>query len=269
METHVNRCSISYRTVGEGVPIVFIQGVGIHGSGWDPQVSELGAHFRCITFDNRGIGESQPAGAAITVNQMVEDTLAVMDAAGVRTAHIVGHSLGGMIAQRVAQTARPRVLSLSLLCTSGRGADATRPALDLIWLGIRSNVGPLRSRRMAFLRVVLPDAYIATQDRNALAARFAKIIGHDPGVPPPVTMKQLGALRGFDGRPALSQLAGIPTLVIAAAHDRIFPPRFVRALALGIPGARYVELDGAHGVTIQRSAEVNQQLRDHFSRVAP
>jgi pimeloyl-ACP methyl ester carboxylesterase len=153
--------------VGAGVPIVFIQGVGIHGSGWDPQVSELGAH--CITFDNRGIGESQPAGAAITVNQMVEDTLAVMDAAGVQAAHIVGHSLGGMIAQRVAQTARPRVLSLSLLCTSGRG---------------RSNVGPLKSRRMAFLRVVLPDAYIATQDRNALAARFAKIIGHDPGVPP-------------------------------------------------------------------------------------
>jgi len=247
------------------VPVVFIQGVGIHGSGWNPQVSELGAHFRCITFDNRGIGESQPAGAPITVNRMAEDTLAVMDAVGVRQAHIVGHSLGGMIAQRLAQTARRRVLSLSLLCTSARGADATRLAPDLVWLGIRSNIGPVQSRRRAFLRIVLPDAYIATQDRNALAKQFAEIIGHDLGVPPPVTMKQLGALKSFDGRPALAQLAGIPTLVIAAAHDRIFPPRFGKALAVGIPGSRYVELNGAHGVTIQRSAEVNQLLREHFT----
>ena len=254
--------------MGEGVPVVFIQGVGIHGCGWNPQVAELSAHFRCITFDNRGIGDSQPVGAAVTVDQMVEDTLAVMDAAGVQAAHIVGHSLGGMIAQRLVQTARPRVLSLSLLCASARGADATRLAPDLIWLGIRSNIGPVQSRRRAFLRIVLPDAYIATQDRNALAKQFAEIIGHDLGVTPPIAMKQLAALRLFDGRPALPQLAGIPTLVIAAAHDRIFPPPFGKALADGIPGARYVELNGAHGVTIQRSAEVNQLLRQHFTAAA-
>jgi pimeloyl-ACP methyl ester carboxylesterase len=121
---------------------------------------------------------------------------------------------------------------------------------------------------MAFLRIVLPDSYIATQDRNVLAKQFAEIIGHDLGIPPPVTMKQLGALKPFDSRAALPQLAGIPTLVIAATHDRIFPPRFVKALAAGIPGARYVELEGAHGVTIQRSAEVNQLLRDHFGQAA-
>ena len=91
-------CLIRYKRVGAGAPIVFIQGVGLHGDGWLPQTQSLSSDFECITFDNRGMGESQPAGAAITVQQMAEDTLTVMDAAGIRAAHLVGHSLGGVIA---------------------------------------------------------------------------------------------------------------------------------------------------------------------------
>ena len=255
-------CRLHYRLSGDGPPLVFIQGAGIHASGCDPQVAELRHQFRCLTFDNRGVGESQPIGARITVDQMVEDTLTVMDAAGIESAHIAGHSLGGMVAQQLATIARPRVRSLSLLCTSAQGRHATRFTPDLIWLGLRSNLGPVRARRMAFLRIVLPDAYIATQDRAELATRLAKIIGHDLGVPPSINMKQLAALKKFDGRPHLAGLAGIPTLVVGATQDRIFPPRYVRALAEGIPGARYVELDGAHGLTIQREREVNQLLRE-------
>jgi pimeloyl-ACP methyl ester carboxylesterase len=264
-EVESKGCRLVYHVAGAGPPLVFIQGVGIHASGCNPQVEELSREFRCLTFDNRGIGDSQPVGAApLTVEQMVEDTLTVMDAAGIESAHIAGHSLGGMVAQQLARRARERVLSLCLLCTSARGKDATRLAPDLIWLGIRSNVGPVRARRAAFLRIVLPDAYIATQDRDELAQRLADIIGHDLGVPPKITMKQMGALQSFDGRTGLGELAGIRTLVVAATHDRIFPPRFVKALADGIPGAKYTQLDGAHGVTIQRNREVNALLKKHI-----
>src|SRR4051812_4224163 len=116
-------CRFSYSSCGSGEPVVFIQGVGVHGSGWGPQVEAFSATYRCISFDNRGIGGSQPAGMRITVEQMAADTLAVMDDAGIGSAHIVGHSLGGLVAQQIALQNRERVKSLALLCTTARGAD--------------------------------------------------------------------------------------------------------------------------------------------------
>src|SRR5690348_5898738 len=110
-------CTFAYSVRGEGEPVVFIQGAGLHGDGWLPQTESLSARFRCLTFDNRGIAKSQPAGAPVTIQQMASDTLAVMDAAGFGAAHVVGHSMGGVIAQQIALTRPERVRSLSLLCT--------------------------------------------------------------------------------------------------------------------------------------------------------
>lgn len=263
-------CPLSYEVRGEGPPVVLINGVGIHGSGCNPQIAELSRGFRCLTFDNRGIGASQPAGkaSAICVDQMTRDTLAVMDELGMERAHVAGHSLGGVVAQNLALTARHRVRSLSLLCTSARGADALRLSPALIWRGICSNVGTRNSRRLAFLRIVMADRHLATVNRDELARELAVVIGHDLGDPPAVTNRQLSALRRFDSRARLSTLAGIPALVVAATDDVIFPPRFGRALAAGIPGARFVELEGAHGVTIQHADIVNRLLREHFDSAA-
>ena len=258
-------CPLHYEVSGDGPPVVLINGVGIHGSGCHPQIRELSQWFRCVTFDNRGIGDSVPVGAGtVSVDQMSRDALAVMDHLGVETAHIAGHSLGGVVAQHLALTARSRVRSLSLLCTSARGADALRLSPRLIWRGIRSNVGPRASRRMAFLRIVMPDSHLAKVDRNQLAAELAKVIGHDLGDPPAVATSQLSALRGYDCRKRLAELGGLPTLVLSASEDVIFPVRFGRALAGGIPGARFIVLPGAHGVTIQFRGEVNSLLKGHF-----
>jgi pimeloyl-ACP methyl ester carboxylesterase len=258
-------CSFHYRVEGSGEPVVFIQGVGLHGDGWLPQTQQLKSEFRCITFDNRGMGKSQPAGASITVPQMAEDTLAVMDDAGVASAHMVGHSLGGAIALQVALTAPRRVSSLSLLCTSARGSDATNLSAKMMWLGIRTRVGTRRMRAHAFLEVVLPSEYLATHDRDQQAARLAPLLGHPAWQTPPIAMKQLRALSRFDATSRLKELSGIPTLVLSAEHDLIFPPRCGKALVEGIPSARYVEVSGAaHGVPIQCPEIVNQSLTEHL-----
>ncbi len=250
-----------WKVAGKGDPVVFIQGVGLHGDGWLPQTSVLSSRFRCLTFDNRGIGQSPVAGAPITIEQMAADTLAVMNAAGFDSAHIVGHSMGGVIAQQVALTAPKRVRSLSLLCTSARGSDATRLSGKMIWLGLRSRLGSSRMRRHAFLEITMPADYLATQNRDALAERLAPLFGHDLADSPPIVMKQLSALKRFDATPRLAELAGIPTLVLSAKHDIIFPPACGRALATAIPGAKYVEVpDAAHGVTIQCPDLVNNAL---------
>jgi len=260
-------CRLSYDVRGNGPPVVLIQGVGIHGDGWRPQVDELAARYRCLTFDNRGMNRSQPIGTPLSVEQMAEDALVLMDAQGWDSAHIVGHSMGGLIAQHLALSARERVRSLSLLCTFARGRDVTRLSPWMIWTGLRTRIGTRRQRRHAFLKMVLPPETLAKSDRGLLAERLVPLFGHDLADQPPVAMKQLAALGRYDASSRLRELSGLPTLVVSAFHDRIARPEFGRALAAGVPGARYVEIaNAAHGVPIERPELINNLLLEHFAQ---
>jgi pimeloyl-ACP methyl ester carboxylesterase len=259
-------CRLAYEVRGDGPPVLLIQGVGVAGSGWKPQVDALSARFRCLSFDNRGMGMSQPISERLTVERMADDARALMDAEGWESAHVVGHSLGGPVALALALADPARVRSLSLLCTFARGRDATRLTAFMLWVGMRTRIGTRRMRRHAFLQLVMPPSALAAEDRDALAAKLAPLFGHDLADQPPVAMKQLAALRAYDATPRLSELAGIPTLVVSAEHDPIAPPASGRALAAGISGARFVQFAGAsHGLPIHRAAEVNALLLDHLA----
>jgi pimeloyl-ACP methyl ester carboxylesterase len=260
-------CALSYAQSGDGPPVVFIQGVGVHGSGWAPQVASLRTDYTCLTFDNRGIGNSQPLGASLSVTQMARDAVHLMDQVGWSSAHIVGHSMGGPIAMQMALDNRDRVRSLSLLCTVGRGRDATRLTGRMLVLGALSRIGSRRSRRRAFLRIVMSESALRGVDVDALAAGLEGVFGHELADQPPVTMKQVAALRAFDATAQLGRLEGIPTLVVSAAEDPIAPPLFGVRLAQSIPGARYEEVpDASHGVTIQHADRINALLRSHMAQ---
>ncbi len=136
----------------------------------------------------------------------------------------------------------------------------------MIWLGTRSRIGTRRMRAKAFLEIVLPAEYLAAQDKDALADRLQPLFGHHLGDTPSIVMPQLRALQRFDATGRLSELNGVPTLVLSAERDIIFPPACGLALAAGITGAKYVEIPGAaHGVTIQCCETVNLQLHEHFN----
>jgi len=260
-------CWLAYNVRGDGPPVLLIQGVGLHGDGWRPQVDELAARYRCLTFDNRGMNRSQPIGVPLSVEQLAEDALVLMDAQGWETAHVVGHSLGGLIALHLALSARKRVRSLALLCTFARGRDATRLSPWMIWTGLCTRIGTRRQRRRAFLKLVLPPETLPASDPDALAERLAPIFGHDLAEQPPVAMKQLAAMQRYDATARLGELSGLPTLVVSAFHDRIARPELGRALAAGVPGARYVELPNAsHGVPIERPEQINNLLLEHFAQ---
>lgn len=261
-------CRLHWDERGEGPPVLLIQGTGVSGDAWAPQLEALTASHRCIWFDNRGMARSQPVGDPVTVAQMAEDALAVLDAAGVDSAHVVGHSLGGLVAQHVALAAPQRVRTLSLLCTFSRGANATRLTLQMLWIGLRAQIGTRRSRRHAFLEMVCAPEALAG-DRDALAERLSAAFGRDLADQPPVVMKQMRAMRAADATPRLGELAGIPTLVVNAVHDPIARPECGRALAAGIPGARYVELDGAsHAVVVHEPERINALLLEHVGAAA-
>ena len=259
-------CTFAYRVRGAGAPVVFVQGVGLHGDGWAPQVDVLSEAFACLSFDHRGMGASQPTDGAVTVERLAGDVLALMDAQGWDSAHLVGHSLGALVALEVAATAPSRARSLALLCCVVRGRDATRVTWPIARVGMAAMLGNARARRYAFLRLVLPASALRGADLDALAASLAPRFGHDLAEQPDVVDAQLAALRRYDARPRIAELPAVPTLVASAEHDPIAPPRFGRALADAIPGARFVRMpDAAHGVTIQRAPEVNTLLHEHLA----
>ena len=260
-------CRLTYDVRGDGPPVLLIQGVGVHGAGWSPQTDALARRFRCVTFDNRGMARSQPIGGALTVEQMADDALAILDAEKLGAVHVVGHSLGGLVALRLALLARARVRSLSLLCTFADGRSAAPLTFRMMWLGTRTRIGTRRMRRNAFLRLVMPAESLVGTNTDEYAARLAPLFGHDLADQPPVVGKQLSAMRKYSAAPLLGALAGLPTLVMAGAHDPIAPPRVGRAIADDIPGARFVAFaDTSHGLPIQHADRVNAMLAEHFDR---
>lgn len=265
-ETIAHRgCTLSYDTEGRGPPVLMIHGTGVGGAAWRPQVQGLADAFTCLTFDNRGFGRSQPVGEPLSLDLLADDAIALLDAAGWESAHVVGHSLGGLIALYMARARRARVRSLSLLNTFASGRVPTALTGWLVWMGLRTTVGTRRMRRRAFLEMILGPGELAAADPEALAARFSELFDHDLGVQPPIAMKQVRAMARADATPFLPELAGIPALVVSAEHDRLAPPSAGKALAGGLSGSRYVEFAGSsHAVPIHRAAEVNALLREHL-----
>lgn len=259
--------TLHYSRSGIGPPVLLIQGVGVVGKGWEPQVEGLGDRFTLISFDNRGIGGSQSSDGRLTIEDMAADALAIMDALGFERFHVVGHSMGGVIAQALALSAPTRVSSLAFLCTFAKGSDGSKVTLGMLATALRMRIGTRAMRRNAFLELIMPQRYLQHVDRAALAATLAPLFGHDLAEQPAIVMKQLSAMSRYDARTRLSALAAIPTLVVSATEDRIANPTSGRALAESIPGARYVEIaDAGHGLPIHRAADTNALLAEHVAR---
>lgn len=263
---HHAGCELFYAVRGRGEPVLFIHGVGVQGSGWRPQTDDLSSDYTCLSFDNRGMGRSQPAALAITVRQMADDVRALMDAQRWPSAHVVGHSLGGMVALQLALDRPDRVRSLSLLCSFANGRSAAPMTPRMMWLGMRSRIGTRAMRREGFLQLVLPpvaDGAAPAEIVNSLPDLF----GHDLGDQPAIVNAQLRAIRDTDLTPRLTRLALVPTMVVCAAHDLIAPPAAAREIAHGIPGARLVTFDdAAHGLPMTHAESVNALLRDHLEK---
>lgn len=261
--------SLHYLREGTGPAALLLQGVGVIGEGWRPQFDGLCDRYTMVTLDNRGIGASVvDSPRSVSIDAMARDALAVMDAEGLDRFHLCGHSVGALIAQRVALLAPARIKSLTLMCAFVRGADAGRMTPGLVLQAIRLWIGSRRMRRRAFLEVIMPDAYLQGRDLDALADRLAALFGRDLADQPRIVMTQLRAATRYDGAARWAELTAIPTLVISGAHDRISRRPYGQNLAVAIQAARFVEFpDAGHGVPIQCAAEVNALLDAHWHAI--
>jgi len=230
------------------------------------QVAPLAERFQVLTFDNRGIGRTARGSDPLSIELMAADALAILDANGIQRCHLIGHSMGGLIALHTALTAPARVKSLSLLCTFPRGSAPTQVSLRMALLGLRTLVGTRPMRRQGMLRMLFSPVWLRDVDRVALAERLAALFGRDLGQSPPIISEQLRAMSRYDARDRLKELRDIPTLVVSGRHDPIAPPAFGRMLAGGITGARFVEFDDAsHALPIQCAERLNALLLEHLT----
>ncbi|WP_052572877.1 alpha/beta hydrolase [Haloferula sp. BvORR071] len=255
-----------YETAGDsGPPVLLIQGVGVTGEGWRRQVDALSRNHRTLVFDNRGIGRSQLCSGPISIEAMAEDARALMDEVGWESAHVVGHSMGGLMAQQMAIDAPKRVRSLAFVCSFARGEEVSRLTPRVLWLGMRSRIGTRAMRRNAFLEMLYSRDCLAASDRAELAAETARLVGRDLADSPPILMQQLKACGQHQLYPRLGELAGIPSLVISAEFDPIALPAYGRNLAEAIPGAEFSLHAGmAHGNLLEDPTWLNERLTRHF-----
>lgn len=256
---------VAYADVGNGSPVLFIAGTGMHGNGWLPQVNAVVHLHRCIWFDHRGTGSSRDPVNEVSVASMADDALTVLNAAAVsEPVHVVGHSLGGLVALHFAMTHPRRVRSLALLCTAARGKGLTSLPWASWMLAARMGMGTFRSRRNAFLKLVVPDALLTKPDLTAM--QLAPYFGHDLVHLPKVASKQLSALSAYDATPNLQDLPVVPTLILSAELDRIARPALSEPLRAGLPHATSVVVeDHGHAVPVYAPHVVSAPLMELLS----
>jgi len=261
--TEVN---LYYELSGSGPPILFIQGVGVIGECWRPQVNSLAQKFQTLLFDNRGIGQSSQCTGPITIERMAQDASLLMDAAGWDSAHVVGHSMGGVIAQQLALDQPSRIRSLSLLSTFARGKDAARLTPWVLWMTLRTRLGTRTMRRNAFLEMLWPRDELEQENTSELAQKIKTLVGRDLADQPPILMKQVLALSKHNTLQRLGELRSIPTLVLTGEHDPIALPRYGQELAKAIPNAVFESVPASsHAMTIQKADWINRRLEQFIA----
>jgi 3-oxoadipate enol-lactonase len=240
---------------GSGPPVLLIQGLGADKHGWTMQRLGLAPWFRTIVFDNRGAGRSDKPYGHYSLEQMADDAIAVLDAAGVESAHIVGASMGGAISQIVGIRHPERVRSLTLACTAcehhpwriellGEWAEIakTRGMGAMTAAAARWVIGPRSFRRLTPGVGWLGPLAMA-RSAHAFAGQVAAILDMDDSV--------------------ANELVNItvPTLVIVGNQDILTPRGDSEHLAELIPTAELVVISGAaHGFMIEHATTFNTNL---------
>ena len=247
------------------VPVLLCMGAVLPGHAWRFVVPELRGERQVAWFDNRGAGASSAPRGPYTIPQLANDAAALLAHLGWTRAHVVGVSLGGMVAQELALAHPARLASLTLIATHPGGLWQRVPPLRSWALLARLALASDENRARAAAPLLFPQAYRQEVGEDWIQG----VLGRD--FHPPITREgrrgQLAAAMKHDTRARLGALASLPTLVVKPGRDLIIAPRNSDALHRLIPGSRLVTFaEAGHGVIRQYPRELCAALREHFAR---
>ena len=240
-------------------------GFGMRGELWTPQITGLSSEHRIAWYDHRGVGESSAGPKPIwRMADMARDCLSVIDALTWERVHLVGVSMGGMIAQEVATRAPHRLTSLTLIAThSGGPLQFKIPPMKGLRAFLKVNLTRGRRRADALRTLLYPDHFVAGSDLQALNARLSARLARP--VPTRTVLAHLNAVIRHDVRNRLDKIS-VPTLIVRPGQDILVKPDSAERLKAQIPGARVLSLpDAGHGLIWQKADTLNDALLKHFA----
>ena len=240
-----------YELVGEGDPLLFIPGLGGTCRVWDPVVPALAEHFTCILPDNRGLGRSVGRRKPKTLADYSSDLAELLDYLQLERAHVLGLSLGGIIAQRFALDHPSRVDRLVLVSCADRFTAYLHRITALLGHSLRRFPRAMFVQTMEILTTApfYLDTNVAEIDRQAQERVQA-------GVPARAMGTQLRALLRSEVDPADYKILN-PTLVVAGEHDHLIPNCYARRMAAKIADSQFVLIPGAgHNPMVEKPDEV-------------
>jgi pimeloyl-ACP methyl ester carboxylesterase len=244
--------NINYRAEGTGDPLVMVMGFSASMIGWHYQTQFFRKHYRVITFDNRGVGKSDKPEGPYTTRMMADDTVHLLDHLGIEKAHIMGASMGGMIAQELAINYPERVNKLVLACTYAKHDGTSGITPEMVEL---SQLPPERMAttviNFSFNKPLYRFFFGSLSWLSSLFMGASSSIG---------AKGQSAACMNHNTLERLESIAA-DTLVIVGTGDRLINPFSSEIIASKIPRARFVKIEGgSHTFMVEMRDEFNREV---------
>lgn len=259
---------LSYDVEGSGDPVVLICGTGQPAFSWTiHQVPALvGAGYRVMTFDNRGMKPSDCPQGPYSVSQLADDAASLIQELDLAPCRVAGLSLGAFITQELALARPDLVRAAAMMGTFGR-QDAFRRAVLRAWSELdESGIELPRLYDVVYGSFSLFSPRTLSDD--AAMSLYLDVTVSMPEWNGPGRAGQHLADLAYDGRLDALRAVDVPSMVIAFEHDTLTPPKLCREVADAIPGCRYVEIENAgHAGPFERPEVVNDALVDFFASV--
>jgi pimeloyl-ACP methyl ester carboxylesterase len=262
----VGNLEMAYELAGSGPPVAMVNGIGATRSGWDMQIPALSKHFTVLTLDNRDVGEtgggSNPQ--LYEMKQFADDLAGLMDSIGWPSAHIVGASMGGAIAQEFAVNYPQRTRSVSIVCSWSK-TDAWMNELMTQWDTIFAQLGRVAWDRTTWLWVFTHRLYNSDPDL------VRRLLADVENMPFPQTLesysRQAHAFKSFDIIDRLPSITA-PAHIIVGDEDIYTPARYSVEMANAIPGATLTVVpEVGHGIFWEQAEEFNRLLGNFLLEV--
>ena len=259
----VNGIKVYYEIHGKGDPLVLIMGLRRNAEWWYCQIPALSEHFKVIAFDNRGAGRSDKPKMEYSIRLFAEDTAGLMEALKIKSAHVLGISMGGYIAQELAINYSDKVRRLILGCTSCGGERAVLMSQERMKeFEAVDGLTPEQILRKN-MDIYFSDEFIQEQPKKI--KEFMEISFRYPQ-PPEFFERQFAACLKHDTVDRLRPIS-VPTLIMAGVDDPLVPSENSRILKDLMPAADLFLFPGCrHCFFIEASEEFNQRAVAFFSR---
>lgn len=261
----VGDLNMYYELSGGGKPVVFISGITLDHLPWKifqvPAFSAAG--YQCLVFDNRDVGQTgdSPVGG-YEITRFARDTIELTEQLGLRSFHLIGYSMGGLIAQEIALAIPERVRTLTLLATFAK------PDAQLIMNVATLRIAKRKLSREEFLQVLGLRVFTHRfyENADAVDAWMTRALANPFPQSVEAFGRQADAVLNHDSLERLYRISS-PTHIVVGEEDILIPPRHSRVLAERIPNARLALIpEAGHAVASERSAEFNRVALEFLAR---